>query len=227
MKKKIILNNVTLACVSSIKIKESLLALEFSQLNIEYHEALFLSSETIQVSNKINLVKIPKINNLIDYSKFILLELFKHIKTDYVLLIQHDGFVLNADSWNPSYLDYDYIGAPWPNKLIIQGEYKMGLDLSKNLVGNGGFSIRSKKLLQETSKFNLDNINFPIIEDLLIGYYFFETLIKLGIKFPTAKLAASFSIETEEAAYGHNLNNTFGFHGDELKKIIYNSINYY
>jgi hypothetical protein len=101
----------------------------------------------------------------------------------------------------------------------------MGLDLSKNLVGNGGFSIRSKKLLQETSKFNLDNINFPIIEDLLIGYYFFETLIKLGIKFPTAKLAASFSIETEEAAYGHNLNNTFGFHGDELKKIIYDSIN--
>jgi hypothetical protein len=225
MKNKIILNNVTLACVSSIKIKESLLALEFSKLNIEYHEVLFLSSEAIQVSNKINLVKIPKINNLIDYSKFILLELFKHIKTDYVLLIQHDGFVLNADSWNPSYLDYDYIGAPWPNKLIIQGEYKMGLDLSKNLVGNGGFSIRSKKLLQETSKFNLDNINFPIIEDLLIGYYFFETLIKLGIKFPTAKLAASFSIETEEAAYGHNLNNTFGFHGDELKKIIYDSIN--
>ena len=31
--------------------------------------------------------------------------------TDFVLTIQHDGFILNPDAWRDDFFDYDYIGA--------------------------------------------------------------------------------------------------------------------
>lgn len=62
-------------------------------------------------------------------------ELNKYIETSYVLIIQYDGFILNPDAWTDEFLEYDYIGAPW--------WYTDDCN-----VGNGGFSLRSKKLLE-------------------------------------------------------------------------------
>ena len=54
-----------------------------------------------------------------------------------MLIIQHDGFILNHKAWDNEFLNYDYIGAPvyWMGNKLIE-------------VGNGGFSLRSKKLLK-------------------------------------------------------------------------------
>lgn len=222
--KHLILENVSLVLVSSVKINESLFALNISQSRIRFKETLFFTSEKINSLINAKIIKINKIKNLQDYSNFILLELFKYINTKYVLIIQHDGFILNPDFWNPEFLKYDYIGAPWPKKLIVSGEYNLTLDVSKNVVGNGGFSFRSKRLLEVTSKFNLKNINFPIIEDLLISYFYYERLVGLGFKFPSPEMAASFSVESVESCYGYGPNTAFGFHGEELKQIVYKSI---
>ena len=222
--KHLILENVSLVLVSSVKINESLFALNISQSCIRFKETLFFTSEKINSLSNAKIIKINKIKNLQDYSIFILRELFEYINTEYVLVIQHDGFILNPKFWNPEFLNYDYIGAPWPNKLIISGEYNLTLNVSKNVVGNGGFSLRSKRLLEATSKFDLDNINFPIIEDLLISYFYYEKLVGLGFKFPTPEMAASFSVELAESCYGFGPNTSFGFHGEELKQIIYKSI---
>ena len=56
--------------------------------------------------------------------------------------------------WDPKFLNYDYIGALWPH-------YK------ENQVGNGGFSLRSKKLLESSRKLIEENpdYNLPLIED--------------------------------------------------------------
>ena len=43
------------------------------------------------------------------------------------------------------FFDYDYIGAPWPNNFV-------------NRVGNGGFSLRSKKFLELTAKIPYNKI---------------------------------------------------------------------
>lgn len=40
-------------------------------------------------------------------------ELNKYIETDYVLIVQYDGFILNPKAWMDEFLEYDYIGAPW------------------------------------------------------------------------------------------------------------------
>jgi hypothetical protein len=88
------------------------------------------------------------IENMKDYSQFMIYHLNDYIDTDYVLTIQYDGFIINPDAWRDEFLDYDYIGAPWPWKtdgfVTPFGEHIS--------VGNGGFSLRSKKLLEVPSK---------------------------------------------------------------------------
>ena len=57
-------------------------------------------------------------------------DLYKHINTDFCLVVQYDGKVSDPDLWNDDFLNYDYIGAAWTD----------------GYVGNGGFTLRSKKL---------------------------------------------------------------------------------
>jgi len=77
----------------------------------------------------------PDIKSKEEYSHFMMYESYKHIHTSHVLIFQHDGYVNNWKAWDNDWLQYDYIGAPW--------WYNDGHD-----VGNGGFSLRSQRLMQ-------------------------------------------------------------------------------
>ena len=59
--------------------------------------------------DKTLLITDPKITSLKTYSKFCLTELPSLITTDFVLIIQLDGYILNMDAWKDTFLDYDYI----------------------------------------------------------------------------------------------------------------------
>ena len=85
------------------------------------------------------------------YCKFIINDLHKYIDTEYFLLFQNDGWILNPDAWEDEFLNYDYIGAPW-----TWDEYPCG---------NGGFTLRSKALMEECSKM-ITGVYEP--EDLVI-----------------------------------------------------------
>lgn len=92
-----------------------------------------------------------------EYSRFVLQDLHTYIETSHVLIVQADGFVLNPGLWNPGWLDYDYVGAPWPETLRV-GKYVIPL---ANRVGNGGFSLRSRRLLKMTAPIDLSTLRFP------------------------------------------------------------------
>lgn len=62
--------------------------------------------------------------------------LLQYVTTPHVLIVQWDGYVTNAAAWDPAFLESDYLGAKWPWAPV------------GNRVGNGGFSLRSRKLLQ-------------------------------------------------------------------------------
>ena len=138
------------------------------------------------------LFRSPTIRSKEEYSHFMIKELYKYFDTDFVLVIQADGYVLNGKSWLPEFLHYDYIGAPWT--------YPDG----KN-VGNGGFSIRSKKL---QSALTLDDFIFAIDpEDQAIGRLYRDYLIKFyKITYAPEDLADRFSYELRAPIY-----DTFGF----------------
>ena len=88
--------------------------------------------------------QVAPLTNIDEYSYYILYYLHQHIQTDYVLLVQDHAFIINPNSWSEDFLKYDYIGAPWPYRdrayITPFGEHQR--------VGNGGFSLRSKRLLE-------------------------------------------------------------------------------
>ncbi len=144
-------------------------------------------------TDDIRVVPIPKLNSSEDYSKFMIRNLLDHVQTSHCLVVQWDGFVLDAGSWVPHFLDYDYIGAPWPQ-------------FDDHDVGNGGFSLRSRKLL-EACKDPVFQYSHP--EDVAIcrnNRAMLES--RHGILFAERSIAAQFSFE-RSAADGP----AFGFHG--------------
>ncbi len=157
------------------------------------------STRGINFAEVINLSDIA-INSKEDYSKFIIRDLVNYINTDFVLIIQSDGFVLNPEAWTNEFLQYDYIGAKW--------WFNDGLN-----VGNGGFSLRSKKLLQLTA--NDKNIVDTHPEDSVICRTYGNYLKSKGIKFAPENIADKFSIEGF-AQRDKKYKGSFGYHGFEI-----------
>jgi predicted O-linked N-acetylglucosamine transferase (SPINDLY family) len=220
---KINLQNITLVTISSVEIELTLLSLVISNLNANFNRVLFFTSEEIDQSYlelfpQLEIIKIHPIKNLVEYSRFIIKELNSFIETEFCLVTQGDGFIINPQLWSEEFLNYDYIGAPWRNQSHLvnsQGQTVDILDLNKNRVGNGGFSLRSKKLLEVCSKLDFDHTKTSSLsEDLIICQYFYEWFKDQGIKFAPLEVAIKFSFEqTIEEIENFSWENTFGFHG--------------
>jgi len=127
------------------------------------------------------------------YNEFMMKRLDPHIKTDFALIIQWDGFVLNPANWQAVFFEYDYIGAVWP---WMPTGYQ---------VGNGGFSLRSKRLLQALQDPRVVS-HHP--EDLATCQTYRHLLERdFGIRFAPPEVADQFSFER------HPHSGSFGFHG--------------
>ncbi len=141
-----------------------------------------------------------------DYSKFMLKELAAQFNTSHVLTIHADGYIVRPEAWDDEWLQYDYIGASWG--------YKDGRNN-----GNGGFSLRSKKLCKILAEQDIDK-QFIHPEDYHIGRTFRPSLEKdFGIKFAPEEVCNKFSIE----AYGSHVfpqgnlySGQFGFHSTHI-----------
>ena len=219
MTKKFNLKDVTLLAVSSVNIEHTQDALMISSYEIGFKSVKLLSpTKPENIFNSIEYVKIPKID-INGYNKLMINDLNKYFETTHCLIVQSDSFVINPKIWTNEFLNYDYIGAPWTK--TISPKKNLLLNLTKNRVGNGGFSLRSKKLTNLTKEFNYTKLNFPVMtEDIVICYYLYDELIKKGVKYAPIELASKFSIEHPETnkEYGINNNNVFGFHGKHLQK---------
>jgi Protein of unknown function (DUF5672) len=155
---------------------------------------LFTDTTALPATPGIRVVIIAPLTSIDAYSHFVMRELGAHIKTSHVLLTQWDGFVRQASAWRDSFLTYDYIGAPWARRPI------------DSAVGNGGFSLRSRKLL--------DALQDPDCtpghpEDAYICQEHRELLEqRYGLKFAPFEVAMQFSQERVTTAQPG-----FGFHG--------------
>lgn len=142
-------------------------------------------------------VSIKKSITVYDYSELILKHLRLHLNTDFALIIQFDGMAVNGAAWTDEFYNYDYIGAPWP-------WFPTG-----SQVGNGGFSLRSHRLISalRDQRIQLGNESGEL-EDIAICREFRPYLeTKYNIKFAPTSLAKQFSVENIDAE------NPFGFHG--------------
>lgn len=206
------LNNITLLCMSSVSIDYSIRALLKSSEKINFAEVKLISHEKpYNLNNKIKFCYINKINSLDDYSYKMIYELDKYVDTDYALVIQSDGYVINPDLWRDDFLNYDYIGAPFP---LPKDDFSYR-DSNNNIfrVGNGGFSLRSKKLIQLPNKLKLEWKSFHgyYNEDGFICGMYKDIYENHGMKFAPLDIAKYFSHEIEIPEIKDI--NPFGFHG--------------
>lgn len=204
------LKNVSIVAVDSKQPHLAAEAINISSLKINFGNKILFSNVKPKNINDTNFVKINNIN-LHQYNQFIIFNLHEYIKTNFVLIVQHDGFVINPSQWQKEFLNYDYIGASWDQNLVIEKNLK-----SYSLVGNGGFSLRSKKLLKIMSTMT-DYRGQP--EDVYFCRTKHHELLKMNIKYATKEVADKFSKENN-----NKLNNTFGFHGD--RNFIHNFFAY-
>ncbi|HUC49345.1 MAG TPA: DUF5672 family protein [Xanthobacteraceae bacterium] len=206
------LPDVTLVAVTSLNIDKTNEALLHCASHINFGAVKFLCSENPStLDQRIEYLPIPQIDYL-GYSRFMIESLNSYIQTPHCLVVQYDGFVLDPSRWRDDFLAYDYVGAPWPKTILMRpGNVPLRLH---NTVGNGGFSLRSKKLLEATSRFRFDQLSFPIkVEDILICHFLYKELQAAGIAFAPPGIAARFAIETELGYFGQSIDTVFGFHG--------------
>ena len=220
MKKKLKLSDVTLLAVTSNEMDEAQISMRISLHNIEFAKSrLLCSSLPKKKYPDIEYVPIEPLKSVDTYNQLIFQDLHKYFETSHCLIVQADSFVINSDLWKDEFLKYDYIGGPWPNKIKVKPD--LILNLEKNPVGNGGFSLRSRKLVETTSKIDFQSLNFPMkAEDVVICHYLYQKMIDNGIRFAPPKLAAQFSMENIENLYGQNKNSVFGFHGKHMRNFF-------
>ena len=141
---------------------------------------------------KIEYIQAPKIRSVKDYSKWMMTELRHYVSASHILVIQWDSFVTNPNLWSNDFLNYDYIGPVWPHH-------------PETPVGNGGFSLRSARLLSALSDPEM-KIGHP--EDYYICAENKQLLEeKYGIQFAPVAIAEQFAVERTP------WHPAFGFHG--------------
>lgn len=144
---KIKLPNVTLAAMTSVKIYETIKALEYSMQGIEFGEVVLITHrKPLSLPGTITYRHTGKLTDIDCFNYKMVYELGSFIHTDFVLLIHYDGFVIHPEKWRDEFLGYDYIGSPWP--IPEHGKRHCYHDINGNLcrVGNS-VSLRSKRLL--------------------------------------------------------------------------------
>lgn len=130
---KLQLPNVTLCLIDCLTTERSIKVLEHCKSKVDFGAVKFLTSIPTDYPDA---VKIKPLNSLIAYSIFMLSHFHKYIDTTYVQIVQRDGWILNPKSWNDDWYKYDYIGP-----IFVQNDK----------VGSGGFSFRSKKIMEAVS----------------------------------------------------------------------------
>ncbi len=192
------LPDVTLCCVDTRSVPQAFYALRQCMAYARFGRVLFLGpkpeSRHGEPPEGIDWVTIPALTGIQDYNRIVLNDLSAHIRTSHVLIVQWDGFITHPEMWRRDFMSVDYIGPPW---------YHGG---HPGMVGNGGFSLRSKRLLDALA--SLENLDTTEPEDMVICVQRRDELEREhGIRFAPLAMAQDFGYE-----YG-TYRRCFGFHG--------------
>lgn len=229
------LENVTIISINGRDPENSVKAINYSSRRIKFAKKILITTpDKAQKHNDIEVFEYD-IKDRDVYSYFCIKELYKYIDTDFCLIVQPDGFVINPLAWNDKFLNFDYIGAPFVPKVMevaLKAFNKLKPEETyHNLthgIGNGGFSLRSKKFLINSSKLTyppteniIDSYN-ALLEDFFLCIGERDNLIRTGIKFAPLAIASMFSIDfglsidqfniIRDPNYSYNDWSSFGFH---------------
>lgn len=188
------LPEVTLLCVETRDPELAHWAIERCLIGTQFAKVVLVTNLDLVKKQKteIDYVQAPPIRTTKEYSEFLLTAIDQYLTGTHVLIIQWDSFVTNPHLWRNDFLEYDYIGPVWPHH-------------PETPVGNGGFSLRSLKLLNAIKQAQFIK-SHP--EDYCIcaeNKLFLEQ--DCQIRFAPVEVAEQFAVERS------NWHSAFGFHG--------------
>ena len=220
------LSDVTLISIDTTgDIGGTLKAIYTSMSGINFGDVKLITTQE-QIDNNPKLVKdgitmhtpVRDIKNYNEYNYYVIYHLHEHIDTSHCLICQPDGFVLFPEKWDNKWLEYDYIGAPWrwePDSFIDPfGNHQR--------VGNGGFSLRSKKFLEVPTKVEVpwetNYSDFYFMPEGVVNYHEDGNVcvhnrhifLEQGMKYAPVDVAVRFSQERKVPEINGIL--PFGFH---------------
>lgn len=174
------LPNVTLVALTSLDWEGHKEALDKSSEGIEWGAKKIIWDETIK--------------SIDDWNYNIIYELHNYISTDYAMLIHADGYVIDPDAWDDSFLEFDYVGAPWP---LPNDTYSYRTPVGELVRVGNSVSLRSKKILELPGKLGLEwkSYHGNTNEDGFLTCHNRDVLKEHGIKFAPIEIAKSFSRE--------------------------------
>ena len=143
MEEKKKLPNVTLLTLCTKDVEQGAEALKYSMKGIEFGKVKLVSDyKPANLPDTIDWVQVNRMGTIDDWNHEVFYNLWKYFDTEFVLFIHPDGFVVNPHLWKDSFLNWDYIGAPWP---IVPPFYTNPVTGEKCRQGNS-VSIRSRRL---------------------------------------------------------------------------------
>ena len=128
------LPNVTLIGVETRAHELAAAALADTASRANFGDVIVYSDRPLNVPGARH-IAIPDYQDKIAFGRFYYTEAAQAATTSHVLLTEWDAGLNDPTIWSDEFLQYDYIGAPWP-----------WLETNGLSVGNGGFSLWSKRL---------------------------------------------------------------------------------
>lgn len=191
------LPNITLIVLSGIdyETKGNLEALKKSRLGIKWGAVKYIQQSDIK--------------DIDSWNKAVIYDLHKYVDTSHAMFIHADGYVINPSLWRDEWLDYDYIGAPWP---LPQDDFSYRTPKGEIIRVGNSVSLRSRKMLSLPSELNLEwksyygNTN----EDGFLCVHNRDILIEHGCRFADIEVAKHFS--KEHSIPENDGLETFAFH---------------
>ncbi len=175
---KLKLPNVTLCCIGSQKYKE------------QQQKALDYSSRGIEFGAIKNII--VNTNTIDEWNKAVVFDLGDYIDTDFALLIHPDGGIGEPELWRDEWLNYDFIGSPFP--LPTDDFSYRDINGKIQRVGNS-VSLRSKKLLQLPKKIGMEWKPFH-------GYYNEDGYISVNMRHVFEEHGCKFAPFEEAVLFG-------------------------
>jgi hypothetical protein len=173
--------------------------------------------------------------NYQQYSLFVMYCLHNFIDTEYALIVQDDGWVLNGECWCDGYLEYDYIGAPCHAAIVgdrIVFGYQWVHEPKPLIIQNGGLSLRSRRFMREPSiaglMYQFSEVPQIQNEDVQLTGLFHQQLKQRGIRFAPTDVAKQFAVEYLGPVLHDDLklDELFGVHGRSRRLVGENRIRF-
>jgi hypothetical protein len=170
---------------------------------IDFGAVVHLAGKKPSISHSGEWKQVPPAN-VAQGQRFQALELNKYFSSEFLLHVEVDGFPVNFHHWDPAFLEYDYLRAPWQ---------KRGLETGINRIGNGGCSLQSKKFRNFVDA-HAHLYREGILSDVFFCQELYPQALAAGIRFAPLDLALRFSMENRIPEFPRwQPSQSFAFHG--------------